>query len=607
MENTKHTVCDLFIKQVKLNKKNNSIGSIRGNKIHFISFENYLDIVSCYSMALINLGLSTHTKVAILSNTRQEWHFIDLAIMCSAGVTVPIYPSYTANEIKFIIEHSDSEILILENDEQFEKFLHIQEKLLQVKKIISIDPINSSLKAKLSTDIQFLSLEEFNRIGNIESQKNPDQFTVNIENISPDALASIVYTSGTTGEPKGAMIKHKALYQVLKNTKKYTHNSIYHKDRFLTYLPLSHVLGRLESFFPILFACEAVYAQDMKKLISHIPLIRPTLLVAVPRVLEKIYDKAMKEINNNELKKIVFNLATKSANNYFDIIDQDKTPDTRTILEYQIAKKCVFNKIYEMFGGKIRYFISGGAPLSTEINKFLRNASLTVLEGYGLTETIAPCFINPMNKQVLGSVGQPMGDVEVKFANDGEILIRSKALFSGYYKNHEETKKVLSEDGWFATGDIGIFDNQGFLKITDRKKDIIITSGGKNIAPQKIENLLKLSPYISQAMIIGNQQKYLTALISIDYEDFMDKFKEFEISQSTPLKDLVNNPNICTLIEEEIGKVNKQLSSYETIKNFRIIPVEVSVDNYLTPSLKIKKKLIHRDFAALINGMYKEK
>ncbi len=605
MNHLKRTICDILLNQVKNSPTNNSIGTIKNNKVSFISFKKYLETIECLTIGLLNLGVKAQSKVCILSLTRKEWNFFDLAIMCSGAISVPIYPSYTADEVEFIVNHSDAEFLIIEDQEQLEKIINIQGKLTQLKKIISITHIPLDIIKKLNSKIEFLDYQEFYQIGLNESHKHPDQFTNLIENVFPENIATIVYTSGTTGEPKGAVIKHDALFQVLLNVKKYTHSSIHSNDRFLTYLPLSHVLGRLESFFPILFGSETVYARDMKKLILDIPLVKPSLLVAVPRVLEKIYEKAMKELSKNELKKSVFNWAMNAGNNYFETINSDKTPKTSTLLQYQLAKKIVFEKIYQMFGGNIRYFISGGAPLSTKIIEFLRNSNLTVLEGYGLTETIAPCFINPMNKQIPGTVGQPMGDVEVKFLEDGEILLRSKALFSGYYKNDIETQKAITKDGWFKTGDIGEFNSQGFLKITDRKKDIIITSGGKNVSPQKIENALKLSPYIAQSAVVGEQKKYLSALIAIEKESFIPLLEKFEIPEDCNHETLANHPKINELIQQEIDTMNHELASYESIKYFRILPCEITTDNYLTPSLKIKRKLINKNFKSLIEAMYK--
>lgn len=600
----KETICELFIERIKKSSSKQAIGYFHKNQLRFLDFKNYKSTVEGIGLGLLNLGLDLQGKVCIFSQTRKEWHFIDLGIMNVGGVTVPIYPSYTDDEAQYILNHSEAKMIFVENAEQFEKILTIQHKTPHLSYIISIEEIKTDLIAKLSDNINYLTLDDCLNIGLNEAQKHPDLFINNMENISAEHIASIIYTSGTTGKPKGAVISHEALYQVLINVKKFTKSAINGDDRFLTFLPLSHVLGRLESFFPILFGVQAVYVTDMKKLLDYIPKVQPTIIVAVPRVLEKVYEKAQSKIQENEIKKSFFTWATKTANKYHEIISEDLTPPTSLILQYQVAKKVVFNKIYELFGGRLRYFISGGAPLSPTIMKFLRNANLTVLEGYGLTETIAPCFLNPLNRQVAGTVGQPLGDVEIKFSDENEILIRSKALFTEYYKNPEETKKVLTEDGWFHTGDIGEFNNDGYLRITDRKKDIIITSGGKNIAPQKIENMLKLSPYIAQSVIIGDKRKYLTALIAVEWEALQPHFKSFEISEDASYKDISHHPEVIKLINQAVLDVNSELASFETIKKFQILPCEMVQNNYLTPSLKIKKKKVIQDYSSLINAMY---
>lgn len=347
MQDIKHTICDILIYQTNRSAKLNSIGDIQNKKVALMSFSQYKNTIEYLSLALSGLGLKSQKKVCILSNTRKEWNFFDLAIMCAGAVSVPIYPSYTEDEVQYIINHSDAEFLIVENELQFKKIIEIQNEI-SIKTIICIDYIELELKKKIKQEIEIVQYDDCLNIGVKQSQTNPDQFAHTIENISPDSLATIVYTSGTTGEPKGAMIKHKALFQVLYNVKKFTHSSINSSDRFLTYLPLSHVLGRLESFFPLIFGCEAVYTSDMKKLLEIIPLTKPTLLVAVPRVLEKIYEKAMKSIKANEIKHSVFKWANTAANNYFNCIAQDKTPKTTTIIQYQLAKKAVFEKVYNL-------------------------------------------------------------------------------------------------------------------------------------------------------------------------------------------------------------------------------------------------------------------
>lgn len=604
MKERKKLICNLFINRIEKSANHSAIGSIENGKIQLIDFKSYKNIVESITIALLNLDLKSQNKVCILSHTRKEWHFLDLGILCAGAITVPVYPSYTAKEMQYIIDHCEAEFLILENNDQMEKFLEIAKDLPKIKRIISIEAISTESRKKLDPKITLISYDELMHLGSAQLQLNPDQFISTIETIKEDDIATIVYTSGTTGEPKGAVIKHRALCQVLLNVKKFSLNAFHKEDRLLTFLPLSHVLGRCESFFPIIFGCQAIYAESINRLIPNISMVKPTLMLAVPRIFEKIYEKTMASLDENFIKKSLFEWANNTANDYFDAIDNDKTPKTRTIIEYQLAKKLVFQKIYDLFGGRIRYFISGGAPLSPMIIKFLRNTNLTVLEGYGLTETVAPCFVNPMNKQIPGTVGQPIGDVEIKFRDDGEILIKTEAMFSGYFKNPSATEESIDENGWFATGDIGKFNDEGFLRITDRKKDIIITSGGKNIAPQHLENTLKLSGLIAQPVIIGDGKKYLTALIGIEPQAFESYFEELEISDNCDVKALANHTEIIALVSKEIEKVNRTLASFETIKKFKILPIELTQDNYITPSMKIKRKLIHADFEKLINAMY---
>jgi long-chain acyl-CoA synthetase len=328
-------------------------------------------------------------------------------------------------------------------------------------------------------------------------------------------------------------------------------------------------------------------------------------MLAVPRIFEKIHTRIQNQIKDGlKIKKEFFDIALNSAKDYYDTIDNDRTPSTRQILQYHLAYKFIFSKIYNTFGGRIRFFISGGAPLSPTIINFLRYCKLTILEGYGLTETVAPCTLNSFTRQKPGTVGIPIGDVKISFGADKEILIKSEALFSGYFKNDEETKKVFTEDGYFMSGDVGEFTSDGYLKITDRKKDLIITSGGKNIAPQKIENLLKLSPHIANCVIIGDRKKFVTALISIETESFKKILATSGLEDDLTMGELVKLQPIIDKIAEEVAAVNLKLAKFETIKKFHLMPIELTTDNYLTPSLKVKKKLIIEDYKKEINTMY---
>lgn len=601
----KRSVGDLFLERVKLSKNDNAIGWVEDSNIKFLDYQGYRNNVEALCLALKQQGIKRHDKVAILGKTCKEWHFCDLALLCMGAAVIPVYHTYGSEEIGYILDHSESKMIIVEDNEQLSKLAKALPILKKLKQIVMINEIKPENRKKLPSNIQVHSYQELLRAGREETQHNPDLFERLIEETPESDIASIIYTSGTTGQPKGAVIKQKALTQMLLNVRKFTHNAFSPKDRSLTFLPLSHVFGRADSLLPLIFGWECVYAKSIETIVDDIAAARPTVMLAVPRIFEKIYAKINSSVGESNLfKQHLFDWAVERAKDYYGDLDNDKTPSTKTIALYQLAYKLVFSKIYKMFGGRIRYFISGGAPLSVEIIEFLKYANLTVLEGYGLTETVAPCALNPFTKQVPGTVGKPMGDVQISFEQDGEILVRSDALFSEYYKNPEETEKVFDQEGWFYTGDIGEFTKEGFLKITDRKKDIIITSGGKNVAPQKIENLAKIQPHISQCIIVGDRRKYLTALIGIDKESFAKEFERYNISSDLDIADIAKNPEVHEIISNEINLVNSKLAKFETVKEYLILPLELTPDNYLTPSLKVKKKLLLKDFAKEIDAMY---
>ena len=601
----KKTIGQLFLKRSKMNPKSNAIGWIENDSLKFINYKEYRNTVESISLAIIKKGIIQHDKVCILSNTRREWHFLDLGVLCSGAAVIPIYHTYLSHEVKYIVNHSEAKMIIVEDNEQLKKITKVIHELDSLKFIVTIDKISEELKNEIPEHIHYYTYKELLSTGSEELIANPDIFELKINNLHDNDLASIIYTSGTTGEPKGAVVTHGAFTHMLLNVKSFTHNSINESDRTLTFLPLSHVFGRCDSLLNLVYGNETVYAESIDKILDNIQLTKPTIMLAVPRVFEKIYEKVMLDIrNSSSLKQGVFEWAMKAANKYYETIAKDKAPSTLEIIQFNAAYKLVFEKVYQKFGGRIRYFISGGAPLSVGIIEFLRNANLTLLEGYGLTETIAPCCLNPLSKQIPGTVGRPMGDVEFKFAEDFEILIKTKAMLKEYYKNPDATAKAIDSDGWFHSGDIGHFTPEGYLKITDRKKDIIITSGGKNIAPQKVESLLKMQPNISQCVIIGDKKKYLSVVIGIEKDSFKSDITS--INDETNLEDLSTRPEVLEIIEKQISIVNESLAKFETIKKFYIAPIEFTTDNFLTPSLKIKKKLVIEAYKDNIDSMYKD-
>lgn len=604
---TETTVAKHFLNKTLKSPNRKAIGWIENNLLSFFNNEEYLNKVKIIFYGLHHAGLAEQEKVAILAQTSKEWHFFDLATLCSRAVTVPIYPTYMSHEVEYILNHSETKILIVENESQFHKLLEVQDQLKTVKVVISLKEISPGSVEKLSKKITYLPYSLFLDFGFAEANKSPTVFNETIEKSEENDVASIIYTSGTTGDPKGAVINNKAFMVMLSNVYSTLKNNILPSDRNLVFLPLSHVLGRCDSLLNLIFEFESIYAESIDKVVDNLQVAKPTILIAVPRIFEKVYSKILDNISKeNDLKRKVFDWALEASNAYFEKINQDKSPSTFEILQKNLAYKLVFEKIYDRFGGKVRFLVSGGAPLSADIIKFLQNANLTILEGYGLTETVAPCILNPPVRQIPGAIGLPLGEVQVKFADDGEIMLKTDALFTEYYKNEKATKEAFN-DGWFLTGDIGELTVDGYVKITDRKKDIIITSAGKNVAPQKIENNLKLAKHISNAMVVGDKRKFLVAVISIDREAFLDKLASLGLSGTPTYEDLATNSKVFEIIDEEVKLINKELAQFETIKGFFIAPSDFTVENgQITPSLKLKKKVILKTYEKEIDALYKK-
>ena len=598
------TIGRIFKARVEKTPDRYAIGWIENNEIRNLSFKDYRKNIEILATAFHKIGLNVGDKVAILAQTCKEWHYLDIAAICSRACVVPIYPSYLSHEVDYIFRHSDSSILIVENDKQMEKVIPVMKEWTNLRVVISLTDLSEEVLKKFRNICPYYSYKDLIKTGTEDLKSHPDLLENHIQNQLPEEYASIIYTSGTTGEPKGAVITQHAFATMLINIEKTVQGGFTQNDRSLVFLPLSHVLGRADSLLPLIFGWQSVYAESLEKVVDNIQLVRPTVMIAVPRIFEKIYTKIMAQVNEGNLvEKQAFKWALHIAEKYFNKIDNDLSPSTTELLEFKLAQKLVFSKIYARFGGKIRYFVSGGAPLSPAIIQFLRYANLTVLEGYGLTETIAPCCLNPLQKQVAGTVGRPIGDVQFSFGSDGEILIKSEALLKEYYKNPEATAEAL-QNGWFHSGDIGEFTPEGYLKITDRKKDLIKTSGGKYVAPQKLENLAKTQPHISHMIAIGDGKKFITALIGIEKERFLNQLEDLGLSSDCSVADLAQNEKVKEIIGKEIEAINQDLAQFESIKYFRIVPEEFTIENYLTPSLKIKRKVVSSKYSTIIEAMY---
>ncbi len=545
---------------------------------------------------LKSLGLKVGDKVVLLSENRLEWAMVDYACQLSGFITVPIYPTLLENQVEYIINDSDAKVVFVSNIYQEEKVEHIQKKLKKVKHFYIFEKDSG---VKMATHIA-----ELEKQGEEYLKEHPDWHLQSLEKIKTDDLATIIYTSGTTGEPKGVMLTHGNFLSNIEGALRAF--DVTHEDTFLSFLPLSHVFERMAGhYLPCYTGATIAYAESIDTVAQNLQEVRPTIMTSVPRFYEKIYARINESVREGSaIKRMIFNWSLKQGKKIF-LYKQNKKPIPGLLQKkFNIARKLVFDKLKERVGGRIRFFISGGAPLAREIGEFFAFANLYILEGYGLTETSPVIAVNREKAFKFGTVGLPLDNVEVKIADDGEILTRGPHVMKGYYKKDEATKEAIDNEGWFHTGDIGFFDKDGFLVITDRKKNIIVTSGGKNIAPQPIENMLITSRYIEQAVVVGDKRKYCSALIVPNMEILKAYAKDNYIEYETE-EELLNNVMIKDLIRKEIDRLSVNLASYETIKEFTLLKEPFSIENgELTPTLKVKRNVIEKRYKDLIDKMY---
>ena len=552
--------------------------------------------------ALIAEGLKKGDKVSILSETRLEWVVIDMAIMGIGCITAPVYASNTEDQVKYIVKHSESKIVFAEDQEQLDKMLSIWDDLSEIKKVVVIDKyIPNELP-------NVISIEKFRELGASHRTKNKGNFEDKLHSIKPDDIISFTYTSGTTGDPKAGMFNSNNVISVAKSLPDLL--PTYRNDLGISYLPLSHIAERLLGHFIKLYSgYVTVYADSLEDMPYNLRQTGPTVMFGTPRVFEKFYAKISIAIKGaTTFQKTIYNWALSVGKKYSELKDEGKEPSLWIKLNRLLAHFLVFRKIKDMFGGNIRYLLSGAAPISPNIIRYFHWVGLDIYEGYGMTETTGIVTGNKIGKAKIGSVGQALANTKIKIAADGEICTMCPQNISGYYKNEEDTKELLipdeNGDVWLHTGDIGYLDEDGYLFITDRKKDIIITAGGKNVAPQNIENLLKTSPYVSLAMVYGDKKPFLTALITLD-EDEIAKFAKDNRIMYQDLSDLTKKEKVIDLIRGEISQLNRDLASYETVKKFRILEEELDQDkDEVTPTLKVKRKVVINNYQDLINEMY---
>ncbi|MFZ8805072.1 MAG: AMP-dependent synthetase/ligase [Candidatus Calescibacterium sp.] len=534
--------------------------------------------------ALRSIGVKKGDKVAIISQTRSEWLLSDLATQSCGAITVPIYPNISPETASFILKDSEAKVVFAEKPKNLEKL-----DLSGVKNVI----IFEKDKEKESDD--FILLDEFENKGENLHDK------VSLENIGLDDIATIVYTSGTTGIPKGVILTHGNILSMVHSVSQIIQPK--EDDVIFAWLPFAHIFGRLIIFYSAYNAVTLAYAESLAKIIENIKDVRPTLFPSVPRIYEKAYERIRASASSSPLKAKIFEFAQKIGEIYVEYLRNSEEPPPHILLLYKVADALVFSKIRELFGGRIRLCISGGAAIRPEIAKFFTAAGIKLLEGYGLTETASVVAVNRENKFKFGSFGLPIPYVDLKISPDGELLIKAPSVTPGYYKREEETRELFTEDGWMRTGDLVEMDEEGFLFFKGRKKNIIVTSFGKNIAPEPIEEEIKKDPLIDSVAIFGDERPYLVALITLNRQELLEFAKRNNIKGD--VNALIKNEAVRKYVKEVIDRVNEKRPSYERIYKFEIVPDEWTAETgELTPTLKVKRYKIYNKYKDIIEKLY---
>ena len=558
-----------------------------------LTWQQTLEQVDRVARALMGLEVQRDEKVCILAQTRLEWVLLDFAIVSCNAVTVGIYPSNLSDDCAYIFNHADAEVIFVEDQSQLDKILACRDDMAALRHIVILDGASDPSNGVLSWD-EFLSK------GSAVTQ---EQLDARAAQIRPDDVASLVYTSGTTGVPKGAMITHGNL---LFTTWSSSH-AIYSEPHYVTllFLPLAHVFARLIVYSSMGKPITLAFAESFNAVPENLREVQPQFIASVPRLFEKIYDKITSGAKQaGGMKKKLFDWALGVGMRASKLRQQGKPVTGLLAIQHGIANKLVFSKIQAALGGQLVFAISGAAPLNRMIAEFFHACGVLILEGIGMTEGTSFSHVNRIEKNKFGTVGLPGPEIEVEIAEDGEIMLRGGNVMKGYYKNPEATAETITPDGWLHTGDIGEIDEEGFLKVTDRKKDLIITAAGKNVAPQRIERILRTSHYISQVVAYGDKRKYVSALVTLDPEA-MQTWCANQGRNDQPMNEIADDPQVRALIEAEIDQRNDELASFETVKKFCILPRDFTIEEgELTPTLKLKRKVIYQRYAAQLDSLY---
>ena len=592
------TLIDVFKRLARVHKRPDTLNYKKDGRWVSMASDEFLSRVKDIAAGLHAIGIRHGDRVALLSDSRVEWTLTDAGCLFASAIDVPIYPTLTPPQVRYILNDSGSSALFLANREKFLELKDILGECPQVKHIIFFDPEGVTTE-------DGLTLAQLEEKGREQERTDPGLIDRMAAETAPEDLATIIYTSGTTGEPKGVMLTHANLVSNLIDSS--GHLSIGEEDTVLSLLPLSHVYERQAMYMYLHHGMAVYFAESLQTVAPNLREVRPTLMVGVPRLFEKVYARIQERAaEKGKVAEALLAWAVRVGTEYARRLSDRKPIPFKLKVQHDIATKLVFSKWKEAFGGRIRLLLSGGAALSEELACVYIGAGIPIIQGYGLTETSPVVTASGMDNFRIGTVGRAIPHVEIRIAADGEIEVRGPNVMQGYYNKPEETAAAFTEDGWFRTGDIGTIDQDGYLRITDRKKELFKTSGGKYIAPQPIEQAIKASRFVNQVVLVGSERKFPAALIVPVWEQLESycKLKGIEFKSHS---ELCHHPRIIDLLQRQIDGLTPNLARFEKIKKVAILENEFTIEGgELTPTLKIKRRVIDEKYSDVIEKLYEE-
>jgi long-chain acyl-CoA synthetase len=602
-----HTIADLPFHVLGRFQKPLAMGRVRSGQVAGLTSRELFENVRDVSLGLSALGMQRGDRVAIISESRPEWILTDLAVTVAGAVTVPVYPTLSAAQARYILLDSGARIAVVSTQEQLEKIQTVRHQLPAIEAVILMD---ESPQGQSPSVIAFADVQERGHARMVAEWGVAREFRDAARSVAPTDLATIIYTSGTTGEPKGAMLTHAALVANMMSGAAAL--EVGQDDVGLSFLPLSHAFERMVCYVYLLRGVTMIFAESIETVGRDVAAVKPTVFTGVPRVYEKMLARITQTgLSGSRAKSAIFRWAVGIARARGRALLSGQSPSPVVSLQSALADRLVFSKIRAGVGGRLRYLISGSAPLGVSVAEFFHGLGLPIIEGYGLTETAPILTVNPPSAPRAGTVGKPVANVELRIAADGEILARGPNLMTGYYNKPDATAAAI-HDGWFHTGDIGSIDAEGYLAITDRKKDLLVTSGGKKIAPQPIENILKQSPLVAEAVVLGDRRKFASALIVPDFAALERRLRDLGRppqqgggDADRDREQLVARPDVVALYQEIVDGLNRELSQFERIRRVAILPREFTIETgELTPSLKVRRKVVEEQWRREIEDIY---